>query len=118
MKKTKITKLNNQVFILIAFLITLATIFFFSLPKINQNKSFEVTEEFNKEINNIYSFFFNKKNTQNNKKIIKIKSGDSFQKILANEQIPQVEINKIYSAIVKKIDLKKIQQGQLVQMVF
>ncbi len=117
MKKTKITKLNKQVFILITFLFTLVTIFFFNLPSVNQNKSFEVTEEFNKEINNIYSFFFNKKNTQNNKKIIKVKSGDSFQKILANEQIPQVEINKIYSTIVKKIDLKKIQQGQLIQMV-
>ena len=117
MKKTKITKLNKQVFILISVLCTLVTIFIFNLPSVNQNKSFEVTEEFNKEINNIYSFFFNKKNTQNNKKIIKVKSGDSFQKILANEQIPQVEINKIYSTIVNKIDLKKIQQGQLIQMV-
>ena len=57
MKKTKITKLK-QVLIVITFLFTLITIFFFNLPSVNQNKSFEVTEEFNKEINNIYSFFF------------------------------------------------------------
>ena len=58
MKKTKITKLNKQVLIVITFLFTVVTIFFFNLPSVNQNKSFEVTEEFNKEINNIYSFFF------------------------------------------------------------
>ena len=34
------------------------------------------------------------------------------QRILLKEGIPQSEINKIYSKIIKKFDLKKIQQGQ------
>ena len=71
MKKTKITKLNKQVFILISVLCTLVTIFIFNLPSVNQNKSFEVTEEFNKEINNIYSFFLIKKTAKIIKKSLK-----------------------------------------------
>jgi murein DD-endopeptidase MepM/ murein hydrolase activator NlpD len=70
------------------------------------------SDEFNKEINNLYSFFVNKNLNLQNKKIIKIKSGDSLQRILLKEGIPQSEINKIYSKIIKKFDLKKIQQGQ------
>ena len=86
-----------------------ASLVFLLLQKKTTLKS---SDEFNKEINNLYSFFVNKNSNLQNKKIIKIKSGDSLQRILLKEGIPQSEINKIYSQIVKKFDLKKIQQGQ------
>ena len=108
MKKTKYGKYKRQFFILCG-LIILASLVFLLLQKKTTLKS---SDEFNKEINNLYSFFVNKNSNLQNKKIIKIKSGDSLQRILLKEGIPQSEINKIYSQIVKKFDLKKIQQGQ------
>ena len=108
MKKPIYLKYKRQFFILFL-LIILVSLVFLLLQKKTPLKS---SNEFNKEINNLYSFFVNKNSNLQNKKIIKIKSGDSLQRILLKEGIPQSEINKIYSQIVKKFDLKKIQQGQ------
>ena len=108
MKKPIYLKYKRQFFILFS-LIILASLVFLLLQKKTTLKS---SDEFNKEINNLYSFFVNKNSNLQNKKIIKIKSGDSLQRILLKEGIPQSEINKIYSQIIKKFDLKKIQQGQ------
>ena len=108
MKKATYGKYKRQFFILCG-LIMLASLVFLLLQKKTTLKS---SDEFNKEINNLYSFFVNKNSNLQNKKIIKIKSGDSLQRILLKEGISQSEINKIYSQIIKKFDLKKIQQGQ------
>ncbi len=108
MNKATYGKYKRQFFILCG-LIMVASLVFLLLQKKTTLKS---SDEFNKEINNLYSFFVNKNSNLQNKKIIKIKSGDSLQRILLKEGIPQSEINKIYSQIVKKFDLKKIQQGQ------
>ena len=108
MNKATYGKYKRQFFILCG-LIMVASLVFLLLQKKTSLKS---SDEFNKEINNLYSFFVNKNSNLQNKKIIKIKSGDSLQRILLKEGIPQSEINKIYSQIVKKFDLKKIQQGQ------
>jgi len=108
MKKATYDKYKGKFFILCG-LIILASLVFLLLQKKTTLKS---SDEFNKEINNLYSFFVNKNSNLQNKKIIKIKSGDSLQRILLKEGIPQSEINKIYSKIIKKFDLKKIQQGQ------
>ena len=108
MKKPIYLKYKRQFFILFS-LVILVSLVFLLLQKKTPLKS---SNEFNKEINNLYSFFVNKNSNLQNKKIIKIKSGDSLQRILLKEGIPQSEINKIYSQIVKKFDLKKIQQGQ------
>ena len=108
MKKATYGKYKKQFFILCG-LIILASLVFLLSPKKTTLKS---SDEFNKEINNLYSFFVNKNSNLQNKKIIKIKSGDSLQRILLKEGISQSEINKIYSQIIKKFDLKKIQQGQ------
>jgi len=108
MKKAIYDKYKGKFFILCG-LIILASLVFLLLQKKTTLKS---SDEFNKEINNLYSFFVNKNSNLQNKKIIKIKNGDSLQRILLKEGIPQSEINKIYSKIIKKFDLKKIQQGQ------
>ena len=108
MNKATYGKYKRQFFILCG-LIMVASLVFLLLQKKTTLKS---SDEFNKEINNLYSFFVNKNSNLQNKKIIKIKSGDSLQRILLKEGIPQSEINKIYSQIIKKFDLKKIQQGQ------
>ena len=108
MKKPIYLKYKRQFFILFS-LVILVSLVFLLLQKKTPLKS---SDEFNKEINNLYSFFVNKNSNLQNKKIIKIKSGDSLQRILLKEGISQSEINKIYSQIIKKFDLKKIQQGQ------
>ncbi len=112
MKNINLNKFTKEIFILIGILLIGITIFVFSKPALINNNDTVIHEELNKELNNIYSFFVNKNSKEQNKKIIKVKSGESLQKILLNEGIAQSEINKIYSKITKKIDLKKIQQGQ------
>ena len=112
MKKINLNKFTKEIFILISILLIGITIFVLSKPTLINNNDTVIHEELNKELNNIYSFFVNKNSKEQNKKIIKVKSGESLQKILLNEGIAQSEINKIYSKITKKIDLKKIQQGQ------
>ena len=118
MKKLIFSKYRQYFFISFALLFLTTIVFLFTNKSSLYNSSTESNEEFNKEINNFFSFFVNNNDSVQNKKTIKIKSGDSIQSILLTEGIPQSEINKIYSKIIKKYDLRKIQEGQAITIVF
>ena len=118
MKKLIFSKYRQYFFISFALLFLTTVVFLFTNKSSLYNSPAETNEEFNKEINNFFSFFVNNNDAVQNKKIIKIKSGDSIQRILLKEGIPQSEINKIYSKIIKKYDLRKIQEGQAITIVF
>ena len=118
MKKLIFSKYRQYFFISFALLFLTTVVFLFTNKSSLYNSPAETNEEFSKEINNFFSFFVNNNDAVQNKKIIKIKSGDSIQRILLKEGIPQSEINKIYSKIIKKYDLRKIQEGQAITIVF
>ena len=118
MKKLIFSKYRQYFFISFALLFLTTVVFLFTNKSSLYNSPTESNEEFSKEINNFFSFFVNNNDAIQNKKTIKIKSGDSIQRILLKEGIPQSEINKIYSKIIKKYDLKKIQEGQAITIVF
>ena len=118
MKKLIFSKYRQYFFISFALLFLTTIVFLFTQKSSLYSSSTESNEEFSKEINNFFSFFVNNNDAVQNKKIIKIKSGDSIQRILLKEGIPQSEINKIYSKIIKKYDLRKIQEGQAITIVF
>ena len=117
MKKKTLVKLQNYPVIIFIILLFGLFYFIFSSNKLTSANSSKDTKEFKKEFKNIYSFFVNDDFVAN-KKVIKVSSGDSLQKILLKEKIPQKEINKIYQSIKNKIDLKKIKQGQTITIVF
>jgi murein DD-endopeptidase MepM/ murein hydrolase activator NlpD len=118
MKKIIFSKYRQYFFISFALLFLTTVVFLFTNKSVLYSSSTKSDEEFNKEINNFFSFFANNNDAVQNKKTIKIKSGDSMQRILLKEGIPQSEINKIYSKIIKKYDLRKIQEGQTITIVF
>ena len=105
MKKLIFSKYRQYFFISFALLFLTTVVFLFTNKSSLYHAPAETNEEFNKEINNFFSFFVNNNDAVQNKKTIKIKSGDSIQRILLKEEIPQSEINKIYSKIIKKYDL-------------
>ncbi len=86
MKNINLNKFTKEIFILIGILLIGITIFVLSKPALINNNDTVIHEELNKELNNIYSFFVNKNSKEQNKKIIKVKSGESLQKILLNER--------------------------------
>ena len=116
----KIKKLHLKKNFIVPAIFFLITLFFFishniSYPPKSQKKT---PVEFQKEVDNFYNYFV-KKNGDNfqNKKIIKIKSGDSLQKILLKEKISHKEINKINFLLKNKVDTKSFQVGQNIYLV-
>ena len=89
MKKLIFSKYRQYFFISFALLFLTTIVFLFTNKSSLYNSPAETNEEFNKEINNFFSFFVNKNDAIQNKKTIKIKSGDSIQRILLKEGIPQ-----------------------------
>ena len=111
--KKKIRK--NFEIILLVFLIFI-TAFFISYFNYTKNKSYEVYHDF---INNIY-FKKTLNNIINNlepkyKKVKhKIKSGETFDKILESYSIEKSEIIKIKNSLKKKINLNKLKTKQII----
>ncbi len=110
-------------YLIIFFILVFSALLFFIfsskdfVSKSHQNSREESTKESKKEFKDAYSFFFNTDFIPN-KKIIKVVTGDSLQKILLKEKISKEEINKIYQKTKGIIDLTQIRQGQAITIVF
>ena len=114
--KKKINQ-NTQNYLSIFLILFFFVIFFFIFSKLNfsSNNTLKISKELNSQIKSTYSFYF-KNNFNLNKKSIKVKAGDSLQKILLREKISKKEINQIYFQIKNKIDLTKIKRGQIINI--
>ena len=110
-------------YLIIFFILVFSALLFFVfsskdfVSKGHQNSREESIKESKKEFKDAYSFFFNTDFIPN-KKIIKVVTGDSLQKILLKEKISKEEINKIYQKTKGIIDLTKIRQGQTITVIF
>ncbi len=110
-------------YLIIFFILVFSALLFFVfsskdfVSKGHQNSREESIKEPKKEFKDAYSFFFNTDFIPN-KKIIKVVTGDSLQKILLKEKISKEEINKIYQKTKGIIDLTKIRQGQTITVIF
>ena len=108
---------NKQSYFHIFFILFFLTVFILIFSKLNfsSNSTLKISKDLNDQIKNTYSFYF-KNNSNLKKKSIKVKAGDSLQRILLKEKISKEEINKIYFQTKNKIDLTKIQQGQIINI--
>ena len=73
MKKLIFSKYRQYFFISFALLFLTTVVFLFTNKSSLYSSSTESNEEFNKEINNFFSFFVNNNDAIQNKKTIKIK---------------------------------------------
>ena len=108
---------NKQSYFRIFLILFFLTVFILIFSKLNfsSNNTLKISKDLNDQIKNTYSFYF-KNNSNLKKKSIKVKAGDSLQRILLKEKISKEEINKIYFQTKNKIDLTKIQQGQIINI--
>ena len=111
--KKKIKK-NFEVFILISLIFV--TAFFISYFNYVKNKNYEVYTGF---INNIYfkkslSHIVNNLEPKYKKVKHKIKSGETFDKILESYSIGKSEITKIKNSLKKKVNLNKLNTKQII----
>ena len=112
--KIKIKK-NTEIFALS--LLVLITIF--STTYYNYNK-IKIYNNYKNTINNVYfkktlSYIFNNLEPKYKKIKHKIKSGETFDKILEGYSIEKEEITKIKNALKKKLDLNKLNTKQIIQ---
>ena len=115
--KKKIYKNKQNYFIFLIVFSLIAFFFIFPKSKFSSNNTLKISKDFNKKVQNTYAFYFNNELILK-KKSIKVKSGDTLQKILSKEKISKEEINKIYFQTKEKIDLTKIKQGQIINILF
>ena len=108
-------KKNIEIFgLVILILITATSTSYFNYKK-NLNNSI-----YNNFIDNVYfrktlSHIFNNLEPKYKKIKHKIKSGETFDKILKNYSIEKIEITKIKNALKKKVDLNKLNTKQVIQ---
>jgi len=108
-------KTKFEIFILILlFLITIILTSYFNFKK---NKSYETYNDF---IDNIYfkktlSQIINSLEPKYKKIKHKIKSGETFDKILESYSIENTEIDKIKNSLKKKVNLNKLNTKQIIQ---
>ena len=112
--KNKIKK-NFEIFgLTLLILITAISTNYFNYSKINHNETYNDLIDniyFKKTINNIVE------NLEPKYKKIKhkIKTGETFDKILENYSIEKREINKIKNSLNKQVDLNKLSTKQIIQ---
>ena len=99
-------------------LISISLIFFLlnhSLFK--QKKKSERFNEFKIEAKNINSIFINKLRNQHLKKNLRIKKGQSLNTVLTNANVLQKDISDISKLLAKYINLKKINNNHIFQII-
>ena len=108
-------KKNLEIFLLIS--LVFITIIFISYFNFTKNKSYEAYNNF---IDNIYfkktlNQIVNSLEPKYKKIKHKIKSGETFDKILESYSIEKTEIKKIKNSLKKKVNLNKLNTKQIIQ---
>ena len=108
-------KKNFEIFALVSLIIVAA----FSTSYFNFKKN-EATETYLNIVDNIYlkktlSHIINNLEPKYNKIKHKIKSGETFDKILQNYSVDKQEVNKIKNSLQTKINLNKLNTKQIIQ---